>query len=236
MHGDNPTFNVCFGFVFLITLTGKPFFFLTSRLERRVVTRSSVHAGYQLVAEDGGWTVAECRLWMGIRVWMNRWLIAYLKTVFASCSSFFFSQCMSFHHVFFDSVPRFISSPLFTSPSIPLFLCLLALVPSSPSFLHRSSLPPCWQRLSWPPLTRKQARLSWQPPVVHMKWCTFIFRCLPFKTIRNGLTGALVPERGIFRTLRSSEPPSVLSTAPSMKLQLIMNAGRFSPCIIYAHG
>lgn len=80
--------------------------------------------------------------------------------------------------------------------------------PSSPS-LHLSLLPsaspPRWQRLSWPPVTQKQARLSWQPPVVHMKWCTFIFRCLPFKTISNGLTGTLVPELQIFLTRWWSE-------------------------------
>lgn len=83
-------------------------------------------------------------------------------------------------------------------------LCFYRISPPSSPSLHRSLLPsaspPRWQRLSWPPVTQKQARLSWQPPVVHMKWCTFIFRCLPFKTISNGLTGTLVPELQIFLT------------------------------------
>lgn len=86
--------------------------------------------------------------------------------------------------------------------------------PSLPSFLHLSSLlhfhlPPSllirWQRLSWPPLTWKQALLSWEPLVVRMKWCTSIFRCLPLKTIRNGLGGALVPELQILRTVWRSK-------------------------------
>lgn len=61
-----------------------------------------------------------------------------------------------------------------------------------PSSFYSISLLPRWQRLSWPPLTRKQAWSSWQPHVVHMKWCSFIFRYLPFKTIRTVLTGTPV--------------------------------------------
>lgn len=52
---------------------------------------------------------------------------------------------------------------------------------------HRPFLPPHRQRLSWPPVTQKQARLPRQPAVVRTKWRTFIFRCISFKTISIGL-------------------------------------------------
>lgn len=57
---------------------------------------------------------------------------------------------------------------------------------------HRPSLPPQRQRLSWPPVTQKQAPLSRQHPVVHTKRCMFIFRRVSFETISNGLTGRLM--------------------------------------------
>lgn len=56
---------------------------------------------------------------------------------------------------------------------------------------RRPFLPPHRQRLSWPPVTQKQARLSRQPAVVRTKWRTFIFRCISFKTISIGLRGTL---------------------------------------------
>lgn len=56
---------------------------------------------------------------------------------------------------------------------------------------HRPFLPPHRQRLSWPPVTQKQVRLSGQPAVVRTKWRTFIFRCISFKTISIGLRGTL---------------------------------------------
>lgn len=86
-------------------------------------------------------------------------------------------------------IPAF--SSLFIFPASLAFNGALSL---HPSFALLSPL----VGLSWPSLTWKQARLSWQPPVVHMKWCTFIFRRLPFKTIANGLTGAVMPELQIF--------------------------------------
>lgn len=124
---------------------------------------------------------------------------------------FSFFLCTSFRLFFLDSISRFISLPLVHVSQHPPLVFLLLSLPSPPFFnappSFLSVLPPRWQRLSWPPLTRKQARLSWQPPVVHMMWCTFIFRCLPFKTIRNGLTGALVPEWQIFRDPWLSDVP-----------------------------
>lgn len=117
--------------------------------------------------------------------WIQSWWTCSRLVLLTSCFLFIsLPSCSLFHHI---------------SLSCLLLFCLSL----HPSFtLFSSSLPPSlWQGLSWPPVTQKQARLSWQHPVVHMKWCTFIFRCLPFKIISNGLTGTLVPESQIFLTL-----------------------------------
>lgn len=87
---------------------------------------------------------------------------------------------------YFSFLPSFIPSvPSSLTPFVFIHLsCLLSHRLSISLSLHSSfalfsaslhlsfssiSLPPHWQRLSWPPLTRKQAQLAWQPPVVLMK-------------------------------------------------------------------
>lgn len=156
--------------------------------------------------------------WMYITVWMKRWLLLKPVCTFSNplkeVGTQLIIEFIPGEHT--EGLLLLPSCFLFNPPPFLFFVSShLSFPPSSvpplpsslpPSLLYHlffipPSLPPRWQRLSWPPVTQKQARLSWQPPVVHMKWCMFIFRCLPFKTISNGLTGTLVPELQIFLTL-----------------------------------
>lgn len=122
-----------------------------------------------------GWTLPVT--WLG---WIKR-LIRYFVTVQFLCGTESAGTSQPGHFR-----PPSVRPPRFSFQHIPAsFPC------------HRPFLPPHRQRLSWPPVTQKQARLSRQPAVVRTKWRTFIFRCISFKTISIGLRGALARGRPI---------------------------------------
>lgn len=119
-------------------------------------------------------------------------LFLFLFLLYYIClpfSSTFISPCLNSSSLH----PCLLFHPLPVFPSIISPVLHLSLLPSPPSLL-----PPVL--LAFLLAETQLASLDTKTSPVVMATscspheCTFIFRCLPFKTISNGLTGTLVPE------------------------------------------